>query len=126
MTGVSSPWVEKYTILEQQEEPEGSWRFTVQFDLMTSTGLAGSYINHVTVQHKDYLPLLQAALQYDAANERVLFYTGVAYRLRNENEEAIKYFDQLAPRPSSGSLPDRVFHFPSDAYLRRLGWYLGN
>ncbi|MGI6284879.1 copper amine oxidase N-terminal domain-containing protein [Neomoorella humiferrea] len=53
VTGVSSPWVEKYTILEQKEEPEGSWRFTVQFDLMTSTGPAGSYINHVTVQHQD-------------------------------------------------------------------------
>jgi tetratricopeptide (TPR) repeat protein len=66
---------------------------------------------------KDYLPLLQAALQYDAANERVLFYTGVACRLRNENEEAIKYFDQLAPRLAPDSLPDRLFHFPSDAYF---------
>ncbi|WP_258361205.1 hypothetical protein, partial [Moorella sulfitireducens (nom. illeg.)] len=53
VTGVSSPWVEKYTILEQEEEQDGSWRFTVQFDLMASTGPAGSYINHVTVQHQD-------------------------------------------------------------------------
>lgn len=42
--GVSTPWVDKYTVLEQKEDKEGSWFLTVQFDLMTSTGPAGSYV----------------------------------------------------------------------------------
>jgi len=53
VTGVSSPWVDKYTILEQKEDKEGNWLFTVQFDLMTSTGPAGSYVHHITVQPRD-------------------------------------------------------------------------
>ncbi|MCS5695646.1 stalk domain-containing protein [Desulfofundulus thermocisternus] len=53
VTGTSSPWVDKYTILEQKEDKEGNWLFTVQFDLLTSTGPAGSYVHHITVQPRD-------------------------------------------------------------------------
>ncbi|MBC7325424.1 MAG: copper amine oxidase N-terminal domain-containing protein, partial [Moorella sp. (in: Bacteria)] len=53
VTGVSSPWVDKYTILEQKEDKEGNWLFTVQFDLLASTGPAGSYVHHITVRLRD-------------------------------------------------------------------------
>jgi Copper amine oxidase N-terminal domain. len=53
VTGVSSPWVDKYAILEQKEDKEGNWLFTVQFDLLASTGPAGSSVHHLTVQPRD-------------------------------------------------------------------------
>lgn len=53
VTGVSSPWVESYSIIEEKEVKEGVWQFKIQFALMTSTGPADSYVDRVTVGRRD-------------------------------------------------------------------------
>lgn len=51
-TGVSSPWVEKYNI-KKLEEASGNVLFSVEFEMMTSTGSAGSYSNYISIQDMD-------------------------------------------------------------------------
>ncbi|ACX52927.1 hypothetical protein Adeg_1843 [Ammonifex degensii KC4] len=48
-TGTSSPWVERYEVIKEVSLPGGKWLYEVKFDLMTSTGPAGSKVIWVTV-----------------------------------------------------------------------------
>ncbi|RDV84359.1 copper amine oxidase N-terminal domain-containing protein [Ammonifex thiophilus] len=49
VTSTSSPWVEKYGVIKEVSLPGGKWLYEVKFDLMTSTGPAGSQVMWVTV-----------------------------------------------------------------------------
>lgn len=50
ITGTSSPWVENYEIIKETQAPDGSRVYEVKFNVMTSTGPAGSYITKVIVK----------------------------------------------------------------------------
>lgn len=42
VTGVSSPWVDSYEILKEEKINDDQWRYTIRFNLKTSTGDAGN------------------------------------------------------------------------------------
>ena len=48
ITGVSSPWVERYQITRQVQQDKG-WKFEIEYEMMTSTGLAGTQSDRIRV-----------------------------------------------------------------------------
>lgn len=48
ITGVSSPWVENYKIVRQIQQGQG-WEIEIEYQLMTSTGNAGTEIDRIRV-----------------------------------------------------------------------------
>ena len=50
ITGVSSPWVENYKIINQIPQDDG-WEFEIEYQLMTSTGRAGTEKDRIQVHH---------------------------------------------------------------------------
>ncbi len=50
VTGVSSPWVERCEITRETKKKDGAWECEVRFEMMASTGPAGSYTARVTVK----------------------------------------------------------------------------
>lgn len=53
VTGTSSPWVEKFEIAGETKNTDGSREYRVKFELMTSTGPAGTSESRVTVRQYD-------------------------------------------------------------------------
>lgn len=51
VTGLSSPWVEKYSILKKSKTDKGIEAYTVEFRLATSTGYAGSVKAYLTIEN---------------------------------------------------------------------------
>lgn len=43
VTGMSSPWIESYSIAKSVKVDEQNWRYRIKFNTATSTGPAGSY-----------------------------------------------------------------------------------
>lgn len=58
VTGVSSPWVERYKITHQMQQDEG-WEFEIEYQMMTSTGSAGTQSDRIRVTQLkgDYPPI---------------------------------------------------------------------
>lgn len=50
VTGWSSPWVERYEITRETRGEDGTREYEVRFEMMASTGPAGSYTARVTVK----------------------------------------------------------------------------
>lgn len=50
VTGTSSPWVNRFTISDEQKISEEERKYNVQFELATSTGSAGNYKVEVIVK----------------------------------------------------------------------------
>jgi hypothetical protein len=48
VTGASSPWVESYKITRQVQQG-GGWEFEIQYQMMTSTGSAGTQTDRIRV-----------------------------------------------------------------------------
>ena len=48
VTGVSSPWVESYKITRQAQQDQG-WEFEIEYQMMTSTGRAGTQSDRIHV-----------------------------------------------------------------------------
>jgi len=67
VTGVSSPWVDDYTITEANGAGDRR-QFTVRFALRTSTGPAGSFVSTVTVERRDNHWYVAAARPYPWVN----------------------------------------------------------
>lgn len=51
VTGLSSPWVDKYSILKKSKMDKGIEAYTVEFRLATSTGYAGSVKAFLTIEN---------------------------------------------------------------------------
>ncbi|MEH7504167.1 hypothetical protein V7152_19495 [Neobacillus drentensis] len=51
VTGLSSPWVDKYPILKRSKTDKEVWVYTVEFRLATSTGYAGSVRAYLTIEN---------------------------------------------------------------------------
>jgi hypothetical protein len=49
VTGFSSPWVEKYEIIESKRVSKGEYLVTMQFSLATSAGSEGKYLVNLSV-----------------------------------------------------------------------------
>ena len=49
VTGFSSPWVEKYEIIESKKVSKGEYLVTMKFSLATSTGSAGKYLANLSI-----------------------------------------------------------------------------
>lgn len=50
MTGVSSPWVDKFEVTGARKLREHKWEFEVTFALRTSTGPAGTEVAKLMVE----------------------------------------------------------------------------
>jgi hypothetical protein len=48
VTGVSSPWVERYKITRKVQQDEG-WEFEIEYQIMTSSGRAGTQSDRIRV-----------------------------------------------------------------------------
>ncbi len=55
VTGASSPWVERYKIIRQEQEA-GGWEFEIEYELASSTGSAGTSVDRIRVEQ---LPITQ-------------------------------------------------------------------
>ncbi|MCA1993331.1 MAG: hypothetical protein LDL41_15015 [Coleofasciculus sp. S288] len=55
VTGASSPWVESYKIIRQEQDAEG-WEFEVEYQLASSVGSEGTSIDRIRVEQ---LPLTE-------------------------------------------------------------------
>jgi hypothetical protein len=49
VTGVSSPWVDRYEAVKAGQADGGNWSYMLRFHLMTSAGPAGDYLADLTV-----------------------------------------------------------------------------
>lgn len=50
VTGTSSPWVNQFTVTNEEKHSEEEWKYDIQFELATSTGKAGTYQVEVVVK----------------------------------------------------------------------------
>ncbi|MGE5553809.1 MAG: hypothetical protein ACM3XZ_07810 [Betaproteobacteria bacterium] len=55
VTGVSSPWVDKFEVTSARKAGEKEWEFEVTFAMVTSTGPAGTDVAKLVVErHGDF------------------------------------------------------------------------
>lgn len=73
VTGVSSPWVDEYTVTEVKGG-ENKRQFIVRFDLKTSTGPAGSSVSRVTVEQRGNYWYIAAVRPYPGVDLETLTY----------------------------------------------------
>jgi hypothetical protein len=52
-TGVSSPWIEQYNLLDAKQTADDAYRFVIRFKTVTSSGPAGSYDAALSVVKED-------------------------------------------------------------------------
>lgn len=72
VTGTSSPWVERYEISNTAENKDGAWTFLIKFDLASSTGPAGTYVNRVIVTQYEQAYYISQIIDDENVTEQLI------------------------------------------------------